>query len=191
MPSPVGHSLIGLAVGALAALAPDDWRGLARQAWQNRWPLLGAIALANAPDIDYLPGLLTGELNAYHHLLTHTAGWCGVVSVGCWMLVRAVRSSTRVALLGWCLLLTGSHLLADWLTADTRPPIGIMALWPCTDNFYIAPHTIFPRLLKHNLGEILQWHNAQAVAVEVVWCLPAVMAVLLAKRCGSKRNAAR
>lgn len=191
MPSPVAHGLIGLALGASAVLAPDDIRGLLRQAWRKRWPLCGAVLLAQAPDIDYLPGLLSGDLNAYHHHLTHTAGWCVLVSVGCWLALRAWRPATRMAVLGWCLLLTGSHLLADWLTDDARPPIGIMAWWPLSDAHYIAPTTIFMRMHKRDLADLLQAHNLTAVAVEVAWCLP-LLALVVARLCaGAKKNAAR
>jgi inner membrane protein len=191
MPSPVAHSLIGLALGAAAVLTPDDARGLFRQAWRRRGPLCGAVLLAQAPDIDYLPGLLSGDLNAYHHLLTHTAGWCGLVSVGCWLALRAWRPATRLAVLGWCLLLTGSHLLADWLTADARPPIGIMALWPFSDAHYISPATIFMRMHKRDLADVWQAHNLTAVAVELAWCLPLLGLVFGCLRARAKKNAAR
>lgn len=191
MPSPVAHSLIGLALGAAAVLTPDDARGLFRQAWRRRGPLCGAVLLAQAPDIDYLPGLLSGDLNAYHHLLTHTAGWCVLVSVGCWLALRAWRPATRLAVLGWCLLLTGSHLLADWLTADARPPIGIMALWPFSDAHYISPVTIFMRMHKRDLADVLQAHNLTAVAVELAWCLPLLALVFGCLLLRAKKNAAR
>lgn len=179
MPSPVGHSLIGLALGAAAGLRRDTWRGLLAQGWRARWWLAGAVALANAPDVDYLPGLFEGDFNARHHFLTHTAGWCAVVSTGCWMAARAWRGrAVRPALLAWCLALTGSHLLADWLTADTRPPIGIMALWPLDDAFYLSPLTIFWPLHKRDFAELLRWHNLAAVGVEVALCLPLLLAVL-------------
>ncbi len=191
MPSPVAHGVIGLALGAVALLEPGDARGLVRQAWRKRWALCGAVLLAQAPDVDYLPGLLTGDLNAYHHHLTHTAGWCILVSVGCWLALRAWRAATRLAVLGWCLLLTGSHLLADWLTADARPPIGIMALWPFSDAHYLSPATIFMRMHKRDLADLWQVHNLAAVGVELAWCLPLLALVCVWLRVRAQRNAAR
>ncbi len=188
MPSPVAHSLIGLALTSVAVLRPAAWSDLGREAWRRRWLLLGGVALANAPDIDYLPGLLSGDLNAYHHLITHTAGWCLLVSAGVALAARAFRRGAPMkAVLGWSLLLTGSHLLADWLTADTRPPIGIMALWPVDDRFHLAPRTIFLALQKRDFADMLQWHNVGAVVVELVWCLPLLGLALW----GSRRLARR
>src|SRR5918993_1216007 len=38
----------------------------------------------------------------------------------------------------------GSHILFDWLSNDTRPPIGVMALWPFSQEHYKAPIEVFP-----------------------------------------------
>ena len=37
-----------------------------------------------------------------------------------------------------------SHILLDWLSNDTRPPLGVMALWPFTREYYKAGIEIFP-----------------------------------------------
>jgi hypothetical protein len=73
VPSPIAHSLIGLAIG-VAALRP---RGKpARVTLRTRaLPLLGFAALANAPDLDFVPGLLAGDLNRYHHGPSHSMLW--------------------------------------------------------------------------------------------------------------------
>lgn len=180
MPSPVGHSLIGLAVG-LAWLVPrQPARDLLPTLWRQRLPLAGAVALANAPDVDYLPGLFTGDWNACHHFYTHTPGWCALVAAGVWCLGRAFAGWSGRHL-AWLLALTLSHLAADFVTADGRPPIGIMALWPLEDGFHISPVTLFWKLHKRDLADALQWHNAAAVLVEVAWTLPLVALALLAR----------
>jgi inner membrane protein len=176
MPSPVGHSLIGLALGLAAAVPRGELRTLPARVWSARGALLGSVFVANLPDLDYLPGVLAGDLNRYHHGLTHTLGWCVLMSVAVWLLLRAAcpaRAPLRV--LVWCLALTGSHLLADWLTADNRPPIGILALWPFSDAHFHAPVSLFWPLLKRDYAEIFQWHNVQAIGVEALLCLPLVL----------------
>jgi membrane-bound metal-dependent hydrolase YbcI (DUF457 family) len=98
------------------------------------------------------------------------------MSAAVWLLLRAARPARApLRVLGWCLALTSSHLLADWLTTDHRPPIGIMALWPFSDAHYNAPVTIFWPLLKRDYAEIFQWHNVQAVGMEALICLPLVL----------------
>ena len=62
MPTPVGHSLAGLAVHLTGR--PLDRR--------NTHALLGLVALANAPDLDLVPGYLFGNPGAYHWGPTHS-----------------------------------------------------------------------------------------------------------------------
>ena len=47
--------------------------------------LAGAVLMANAPDLDFLPGILVGAPAAYHRGVTHTAGALVVVSVAAWV----------------------------------------------------------------------------------------------------------
>lgn len=178
MPSPVGHSLIGLALGAGYLLPRQPIRDLLKSGWSLRWPLLGAAALANAPDLDYLPGILSGDLNAYHHYYTHTLGWVILVSVALWLVWRRFRPGAGVRAFVFLFVLLASHLVADWFTADGRMPYGIMALWPFSEAFTMAPHPLFMRLHKADWSEFLQWHNAIAVGWEVLVCLPLLAAVV-------------
>ena len=41
--------------------------------------LLAAVALANGPDLDFLPGLVMGHAGAYHRGVTHTLAAVGAV----------------------------------------------------------------------------------------------------------------
>jgi hypothetical protein len=178
VPSPVGHSLIGLAIASLGVLPRGPLREAGARLWRARVPLLAGMLLANAPDADYLPGVLAGDLNAYHHLYSHTAGWVALVAAGVWLVGKGMGRLggwRSIALIG---ALLSSHLAADVVTDDARPPIGIMALWPLSDAHVISPVTIFWRLHKRDWSEFLQAHNAMAVCVEAAWCLPLVVAAV-------------
>lgn len=181
MPSPVAHSLIGLAVGA-AWLAPraSSARSLCSVLWKKRLPLSGCVLLANVPDIDYLPGILAGDFNRFHHYFTHTPGWCLLVAAGVWCGLRALRGE-RLLTLVWLLALLFSHLAADYVTEDRRAPFGIMALWPVSDSFHLSPVQVFLHLKKDRYADFLQWHNVRAGLLEVAWCLP--LLVLAVWRC--------
>ena len=176
MPSPVGHSLIGLAVASAWLLPRARGMELARAAWRERRALVAAVALANLPDVDYLPGLLVGDLNRYHHLHTHTLGWVALASLAAWWIWRRCSAVPPRRLLVLASVLGLSHLGADLFSADGRPPYGIMALWPFSDAYLISPHTLFWRLRKETVPDMFQWHNVQAVFVEIAWCLPLVLA---------------
>ena len=72
--------------------------------------------MAIAPDFDLLAFNHRGE--------SHSIGAAMLAGALAWLLTRSPRWGAAVAL-AW-----GSHLLLDWLSNDTRPPLGIMALWP-------------------------------------------------------------
>ena len=170
--------MIGLALGTAFYLPRTTWRQVGREVWAQRGPLALVVLLANLPDIDYLPGLLVGELNRYHHLYTHTLGWV-VATVGpawWWWKRRHPDADGRTLLV---FLAAGlSHLAADFVTTDRRPPLGIMALWPFSSEFYLSATPLFWPLRKATVADMFQLHNVQAVLVEAAWCLPLLALVL-------------
>lgn len=180
MPSPVGHSLIGLAVAGALVLRPGSLASLGEQVVAQRNRILLAVGFANAPDIDYVPGVLVGELNAYHHLLTHSVGWVALLVLGAWLLWRALSPAVGWREAALMAVASASHLVADVFTDDGRAPFGILALWPFHDGFIISPVSLFYRLQKHDWGEILQPSNFAAVGWEVLVCLPLLLIVLAA-----------
>jgi inner membrane protein len=136
MPTPIGHVLGGLAAGWLVAgrstAAPREVR--ARTSWwaHAREPhaaLFGATGAA--PDID----LLFGTHSTYTHSVGAVAGTA--VAVLLWTRGRHPRLAAA------CAAAVASHALLDWLGSDTTPPIGVMALWPFTREFYQSPFFLF------------------------------------------------
>ena len=80
MPSPVGYSLVGLIIYRVT--------NRPRGAWP--WQRIGLYTLiANAPDLDFLPGLLVGDLSRFHHGPSHSIGFAVLVGVvGCLFISR-------------------------------------------------------------------------------------------------------
>lgn len=177
MPSPVGHSLIGLALG-LARL-PRVSRG---QVWAQRGWLLLCIVLANAPDIDFLFGIPQGNLNFYHQTGTHTVAWIALVSVSVWMIIWSRRHGRSTWGFLFILTLTGSHLLTDMCCADNSPPYGLMLAWPFSDHYWISPVALFPAVAKNTWSDLWTRHNVGVMTVELLITLPFVAVVLLWKR---------
>lgn len=180
MPSPVGHTLIGLALACAWRLPRSRPGELWAAAGRERGALFGAVVLANLPDVDYLPGIALGEINRFHHTVTHSLLFVAVAAVAAVALGRGVERSLRAW--GWCFALGLSHLLADLVSADTSEPHGIMPWWPFSSTYMISPVSLFWHLRKREWADFLQWHNVQAVAVEVAWCLPLLVLVLAWKR---------
>lgn len=121
-----------------------------RLPWRETlWLLAVAAVLACLPDLDYLPGLLVGELNRYHQLFTHSLLFCTVAAaVAAWLFRKTrLRPPTVFAIVF-------SHLVLDLLTEDARTPIGIPLLWPFSEKpFQIAP--LFPRWEKLSVAQAL------------------------------------
>ena len=142
MPTPVGHAL-----GALLLTAP----------LRARYRLGGAAAIAAvsaaaaAPDLDLLIGRHSAE--------THSVGAAALTAVIAFGALRGrPRARVWTALLGAAVL---SHALLDWLGTDTSAPIGIMALWPFSREYYESDAHLFmavsrrywlPEFWVYNLG---------------------------------------
>lgn len=152
MPSPIGHALGGIAIG-WAAAPGRNWRAAA---------VLACIAIA--PDLDLLAG--------NHRSITHSVGAACVAGAVAWAVSRRPRWALA-ACLAWA-----SHVGLDWLSNDTRPPVGVMALWPATRDYYKAAIEIFPPVSRR-YGESGFWvHNIRAAVVECVILAPVMLLAL-------------
>ena len=128
MPSPLGHALGGIAVGWI--VAPP--RELSKDA-MLRSAARFAVA-ANFPDVDFLFN--------WHQGPTHSIG--AAVIAG--LVVGAVTRRPRLGIATACAY--ASHVLLDWLGADTMPPLGVMALWPLSQEHYLSRLDLFLGVLR-------------------------------------------
>jgi membrane-bound metal-dependent hydrolase YbcI (DUF457 family) len=118
--------------------------------------ILAAVAIS--PDLDLLVH--------NHRDQSHSIG--AAVAAGLMVLLfsRNWRWGSAVSL-AW-----GSHILLDWLSNDTRPPLGVMALWPFTYDYYKASIEIFPPVSRRYWESRFWIYNLRAVAVELLLLLP-------------------
>ena len=184
MPSPIGHLLAGVAVAWTADLIPSRraWRTApASASWLERAGgglMLTCAALAVAPDLDLL--------FLWHRTATHSLG--AVICVGLFAAAITARTSrpvVRVTLM--CAGAYATHLVLDWLSADTNPPYGIQALWPLTSRWFISNLDLFRQtsrrfffttpIIRLNLLAVAQ---ELAILGPVVWLLWLVRARTLA-----------
>lgn len=183
MPLPAAHALAGAAV--YAALDED---GSLRP---NRRLVL-AMVVANAPDLDLVPGMWLGDPNRFHHGLTHTLLAAVVVGLlaaagarsrdGGWP-VRLGPSSAVAGAFVMVASAWASHIVLDVFTHDPSPPVGVPALWPLLDErFSLGP--VFLRAEKvagpasgtEFLLSLMTPHNLVALARETLILLPLVAA---------------
>jgi membrane-bound metal-dependent hydrolase YbcI (DUF457 family) len=144
MPTPVGHSLAGIAVALAGERGPrarDVRRFLARPT------TVLCVALATLPDADLLfPG--------FHRTATHSVTATVVVAlVAVAMTARGSRgtsgSGEALRRIAWSAVVMygaahASHLLLDWLNCDSSPQPGIQALWPFDHRWFSSGWCVFP-----------------------------------------------
>ena len=155
MPSPVGHALAGIAIGWLL-----EGRGNLR----TRAGVLAAASygiVAASPDLDLLMET--------HRGATHGIGFAVIAGLTAWVSSRRARTALAVA------LAYGSHILLDWLGTDTTPPIGLMALWPLSREYYESPHQIFMAVSRRYWLPEFWTYNFRVLLRELLILVPAVL----------------
>ena len=152
MPSPVGHALAGYAAGTLVAGRPQRSR-TALGSLAARIALFAGLACL--PDIDFLFGA--------HSMYTHSVGAALIVAAAAALMIRR-----PVSLVAACGLAYGSHIVLDWLSRDTNPPLGIMALWPFSREYYMAPWPIIEPVSRRYHWQYFWSHNLKVVTLEIL-----------------------
>ena len=131
MPSPVGHTLGGLAAAFVAA-------SFVRRPSLTVPLLAASVAVAVAPDLDILAGS--------HRTYSHSIGAVAIVGLVSWLFLRArgSRGAGAAALTA----AYASHLALDWLSKDTSHPSGLTALWPFTMTYYTSGWNVFGEISR-------------------------------------------
>jgi membrane-bound metal-dependent hydrolase YbcI (DUF457 family) len=164
VPTPIGHSLAGLAAGwAVAGLAP---RGRSRLIQAAAFAALGAAA-----DLDFL-------INR-HRAETHSIGAAVLVaSIAVWR--RWPLADSRVRLwwavwAAWC-----THPILDTLALDGGPTIGVMLFWPLSRVYVQTGLSVFmtvwwmldtPGIVLHTLLAVLQEVAILGPITVAVWAI--------------------
>ena len=118
MPSPIGHAIAGVLGGWIV----DPPTG-------HKAKRIAAYAAAGmAADLDLLVGTHSGP--------SHGIGAALIVGFVTWAILR--RAHTCRSAIAACAMAIAyaSHTLLDWLGTDSSPPIGIMALWPFSHQYF-------------------------------------------------------
>jgi inner membrane protein len=175
MPSPVGHAIAGIAAGWLVSGAPRERHR--PSAWCREVLLFGALGMA--ADLDLLIGAHSGP--------THGVGAALLVGAAAWMFVGGrSRPKGRLIVALSCAFAYGSHILLDWLGSDSTAPIGIMALWPFSREYYESGLHVFMAVSRRYWQPEVFWRqNAAALARELIILVPVLAAVVFARRTGT------
>jgi membrane-bound metal-dependent hydrolase YbcI (DUF457 family) len=169
MPSPVGHALAGLAAGWLVQGAPQL---KTKTTWVREAALLGTLGIL--PDVDLLFDAHSGP--------THGVGAAALVGLAAF-LVWPGRTAARIQSAIACAVAYGSHILLDWLGSDSSPPIGVMALWPLSREYFESSLHMFMAISRRYWQGAAFWRqNLIAVSRELAILGPILAAIVLTRR---------
>lgn len=180
MPSPLAHTLAGLATGR--AFAPP---GLVHP-W--RW-YAAAVVAANAADLDLVAGWMSGHVNAFHGGVTHSLA-AVLVAAACAAALPAGAIGPRWRVAALVAAAYGSHVFLDLFTGPPERTNGLRLFAPFSDAQFLSWWLPFPGLphgptharLGDALEELLQWRNLRCVAVESLALGPVLAYVWLRTR---------
>jgi inner membrane protein len=177
MPSPIGHSLTGYVIYRAIAV---------NRARTYEWQYIALCILAsNAPDLDFIPGLLVGDLSRYHHGASHSL-FFGIV----FAIVLSILCSRRLYVFLIAFSLYSSHLLLDYFVKDPSFPHGVPLFWPFSDEYYMAPFAFLrgvkyqPDLTESIRQVLLRGENVITIFTEVLFLLPLLLFILLRDKIG-------
>jgi len=158
VPTPVGHVLAGVAVGQAAnwnrPLTATPWRDMA---------LFALISVLG--DLDFLPGILAGQHDLYHHGVTHSLGAALAMGLAMAMIGWPRGRAWRWGLTGF--LVYFAHAALDAVGQDTSFPYGVPLWWPLSDEYVIADWAFFLDVRRTPFGWPVIRHNLVAVALEI------------------------
>jgi membrane-bound metal-dependent hydrolase YbcI (DUF457 family) len=121
---------------------------------------VGLALVGVLPDLDLLTEAHSGW--------THSLGAAGLVAG----IAAALGRRRRAALAAAVFAAYASHVLLDWVSRDEAVPIGIMALWPFSVEYWHAPVDLFLATERRYWLSGFWTHNALAGLVELLWLGP-------------------
>jgi inner membrane protein len=170
MPSPVGHALAGISAGWLVD----------RPGTVARTVVFGLAG--TAADVDLFFGAHSGPTHGLGAAVIAGILVAAVLSVR--LNAEATRSAKEGAIkfCGAVMAAYASHTLLDWLGTDLSPPIGIMALWPFSGDYYESQLHVFRAISRRYWLPEFWASNLRALAGELAILLPLTALVFFARR---------
>jgi len=160
MPSPIAHAIVGVTAGWIVdPPAPGE-----------KTRALAYAAAGMAADLDLLVGAHSGP--------THGIGAAAMVGIVSWLVAGRARAPRGVVVASAIAIAYASHTLLDWLGTDSSTPIGIMALWPFSHEYYESPWHVFMAISRRYWLPEFWRFNLLALGRELLILIPIAVLVL-------------
>ena len=122
MPLPLLHAVAGYAVYHGVKKEKPDWALAA-----------SCVVLANAADLDFIPGILVGKPDLFHHSLTHSFTAAAVISLGFAAAVKLWQKRAFLKNFTISFLAYSTHILLDFSDHSPMP-----LFWPLTPGKFMS-----------------------------------------------------
>lgn len=181
MPSPVAHSLAGVAIVGVARYLRASRRVQQPRVIGVPMLLVLMMAAANAPDLDFVPGVLVGYPDWLHRGISHSLG-AALLFGGLSGAIAAVGRLQTPGLIGVLMALAyASHLLLDMFSPDPMRFNGVPLFWPLSEQHFVLPAQVFLDIRRAPGAEgfvasLWHWHNLEAMVREVLIMVPLLLA---------------
>ncbi|MBI5197046.1 MAG: metal-dependent hydrolase [Nitrospirae bacterium] len=172
----MGHSLMGVSIYLL--FPSQNKRGPAISGWS----LLGAVFLADLPDLDFLLGFLEGDPHLYHGKGTHSLIFAVATALLIGLLFR--HDGDFRGLFFRSSLLIASHDVMDILSARKLGPYkgeGVALFYPFSEEMVASPFSVFYGVQHKDLEQLFSLVNFRHILYEILILGP-VVAVLCYRR---------
>jgi LexA-binding, inner membrane-associated putative hydrolase len=137
MPSPLVHSFTGYLIYRVLQLKiPEECHK--KTIFAPRL-LVITVGLSILPDLDAIPGILTGDIGRFHNQWMNSFVASTIVALGIGVAVWSRRGSGFVRWFSITLLCYTTHILMDFFTWGR----GVMLLWPFSSYRYKPPANLF------------------------------------------------
>jgi inner membrane protein len=166
MPSPLGHGLAAVSAGwGIAGLMA---------AGRARWTQVAILlAIGLVPDLDLLWGRHSRE--------THSLGAALIVAtIAAWQRWPVASTPMRIWFAVCAAWLT--HPLLDAMSSDTSSPIGIMAWWPVSSEFYSTGWDVFGPISRRYWLDNFWSINFASIGRELILLGPVAAVVWFLKK---------
>lgn len=157
--------------------------------------ILLAVTAANAADLDFVPGILIGEPNRFHHGPSHSLLAAICIAALLFLASRPyVREVTPYRLFGLLTVAALSHPLLDFFSVDTAAPFGVPLFWPLYDGHQISGLLLFGDVhrgggsLSAFLASLFNEHNLRTASGELLFAVALITAATTVRQ---RRHPAR
>ena len=187
----VGHTIAGYAAAEAAG-----GRRLFDRWWKTA---LFAAVLANLPDLDFLPGLLVGDADRFHHGAAHSLVAALAVGALAGVVLRGPgRRGRHVAAAAAAVY--ASHGLVDTVSPERAGPhAGVELLWPFSSARLSAevplPEGLYGALTPGGAGSsegflatIVGWDTLLAMGTEALLFAPLLAVAWAARKAWDRRE---